>query len=83
MTGNLQDQILSVWLGIVKGEKPSIYFFDIVLDELPNKDRLTSCRILINDKYDIVITEKDNIKDRIERFLYLNHIYYERAVEKC
>ncbi len=74
---NLQNEILSVWLSLVKGDKPSIYFFDIIVDELPNGDRLTSCRILINNKYDLVITEKENIKDRIERFLRQNHIYVE------
>ena len=77
MESNLQDEILSAWLSIVKGKKPGIYFCDTILDQLPNGDRLTSCRIVIKDKYHIVITEHDSIKEKIERFLHVNHIYVE------
>jgi len=32
MESNLQDEILSAWLSIVKGKKPGIYFCDTILD---------------------------------------------------
>ena len=74
---NIQAEILAVWCELIPGAYPELHLGDPVKQRLPNKDEITSVRLVFHyngKSYDLVITETDNLKEKLKRYLQQNHV---------